>query len=135
MVVREQFLAGLIQASDGYRARWEPVFAGAVHARLLKLASAMPHQCRAVVFDSASPPAAGSVSALSDFISYAVDYLVRTAPAAAMERPDARKGSSKAAKATHQSIHDQWIEALSANDGAMKAEPAEAEGLARQIAE
>ena len=126
MVVRQQFLPALARTSDSYRACWEPVFAGGDYGRVLKLAAAMPHQCRAAGFDLASPPEVSSVSALSAFIGYAVDYLVRTGAGAAAERgPSAQP---------HKSIHDQWIEALSSNESVMKGERAELD-LAQQIAE
>ncbi len=42
MVAREQFLPSLEAVEDFYRARWEPVFAGADAQRLQQLAKTMP---------------------------------------------------------------------------------------------
>ncbi|MGH9968124.1 MAG: DEAD/DEAH box helicase [Pyrinomonadaceae bacterium] len=140
MVARQQFLPALARTGDSYRACWEPVFAGGDYERVLKFAAAMPHQCRAASFDSASdsasPPNVSSVSALSGFIGYTMDYLVRTGAGTAAERgPSAQPRSSQGAKFVHESIHDQWIEALSSNESVMKGERAELDRLALQIAE
>jgi SNF2 family DNA or RNA helicase len=125
MVVRQQFLPSLAKTSDGYRACWEPVFIGGDYDRVLMLATAMPHQCRAAALDSGSLPRVNPVAALSGFIGFVVDHLVRTEAGAA----------ARLQKRAHESIHDHWVQSLSSSDGVMKGEQTELDRLAQQIAE
>src|SRR5262249_43046843 len=48
MTAREQFLPAVEPVEDFYRARWEPVFAGAEAQRLQRLARTAPQACRAL---------------------------------------------------------------------------------------
>lgn len=135
--VRQQFLPGLAKTGNGYRACWAPVLTGGDYDRVLKLAKAMPHLCRAAALESGSPPEVNPVSALSGFIGFVVDYLARTEAREASERVPARgrPRSSQARKRPDESIHDRWLKALISSDGAIDGEAAELELLAQQIAE
>ncbi len=140
MVVRQQFLPGLAKTGNDYRARWAPVFTGSDHDRVLKLARAMPHVCRAAALETAPPHSAHEVSplsVLSGFIGFVVDYLVRTETREPLTGvPDrGRPPASQARKHPHESIHDRWLHALGSRDGAMSGEPDEFGLLAQQIAE
>lgn len=51
LVARQQFLPGVIQKNGAFHARWQPICAGPDADRLVKLAKAMPHSCRALTPD------------------------------------------------------------------------------------
>jgi SNF2 family DNA or RNA helicase len=137
MAVRQQFLPGLAKTGNGYRAYWAPVLIGGDYDRVLKLAKAMPHLCRAASLESGLTPEVNPVSTLSGFIGFVVDYLARTEVHEASARVPAggRRRSSQAGKRPDQSIHDRWLNALVSSDGAIDGEPAELDLLAQQIAE
>jgi hypothetical protein len=140
IVVRQQFLPGLARTGNDYRAHWAPVFTGSDHDRVLKLAKAMPHVCRAVALEPAPSHSAqclSSLSVLSDFIGLVVDYFVRAQTRAPLPEVSDRRRlrASQARNDTAESIHDRWLHALGSVDGAMSGEPAELALLAQQIAE
>ncbi len=87
LVARQQFLPGVIDDAGAYRARWGPVFAGSDADRLVALAKAMPHICRALTRESSLPPQTPSRSVLCDFIDGIVDHLVRSPLQACGDKP------------------------------------------------
>jgi SNF2 family DNA or RNA helicase len=125
MVAREQFLPSLEPVEDFYRARWEPVFAGADAQRVRQLAKTMPHACRALTPSGVeSPPDIASLSALESFIGEVVDYLARSGSAVS-----SRKSSS------FESVHDYWLHALRSADGVMEGAAKEMAALTEQLRE
>lgn len=111
LVVRQHYLPGIAECNNEYCARWEPVFAGNDAVRLNALAVAMPSAARAI--STADAPAdTPAALILEDFITYAVDQMVR--PAGKIGRP-----------AKFASIHDQWLAALRAPDGRLTGDPVE----------
>jgi SNF2 family DNA or RNA helicase len=123
MVAREQFLPTLEAIEDFYRARWEPVFAGADAGRAQRLAKTMPQVCRALTLPNAdAPPSTPALSTLESFIGEVVDYLVR---------------SSSAPKKVSfiESAHDHWLNALRSLDGVIDSASSEVAKLADQARE
>ena len=105
MVAREQFLPGVEAVEDFYRARWEPVFAGAEAQRFQRLAKTMPQACRALtVVEADAAPETPARVVLESFIGEVVDYLVRS-------------GSAAQRVSSVESAHDQWLSALRSPDG------------------
>ena len=77
-------------SQDGsYRARWEPVLAGADPQRLTQLARAMPTACRALGREPGTPPEIRPTAAASAFVAAMVDHLVRSS---ADRRPPPPRG-------------------------------------------
>ena len=99
LVAREAFLPGLAATPDGWRARWEPVFAGADADRLARLGEAMPDACRALASSPDHSPDAAALAVLRDALTVFVDGLVRSAVAAVPKK-------------AHDSVHDRWMVAL-----------------------
>src|SRR5215813_1056111 len=123
MVAREQFLPAIEAVEDFYRARWEPVFAGAEAQRAQRLAKAMPQVCRALSAPGAgAPPDAPALSALESFTCEVVDYLVRS-------------GSAPKNVSSVESAHDQWLCALRSADGVMDGAASEMMKLVDQARE
>lgn len=121
LVARGQYLPGLKAENAGYAARWTPVFAGADAARLHALARAMPPAARALTWKAdGKEPDAAAETVLAAFAGCIVDGLVRSS--AAPERPRVLE-----------SIHDRWLDALSAEDGAVEGSAAELKALADQL--
>ena len=116
LVMAGRHLPGLEREDADFRARWQPVITAADIARLRALAAAMPPAARAVDADAADqPPDAPAELVLRRFLGFAVDALVR--------------GASREGPAAIESLHDQWMHALTAGDGAI---PAKGDG-ARQL--
>jgi SNF2 family DNA or RNA helicase len=123
MTAREQFLPAVEPVEDFYRARWEPVFAGAEAQRLQRLARTAPQACRALTAANAEAAPEISMSAtLESFIGEVVDYLVRS-------------GSAPKKVSSVESAHDQWLSALRSSDGVMEGSAAKMAELAAQTRE
>lgn len=119
LVVRGQFLPGVAQREGGYAARWRPVCDA---ARLHALAKAMPPAARALTQKAATqPPEAPAETVLTAFLESIVDALVR---ADAPSRP-----------VSVQSMHDQWMDALSSEAPVMLGSADELAQFARQVEE
>jgi superfamily II DNA or RNA helicase len=136
MVARQQFLPGIAWMAGSHRARWEPVFTGGDQERLLSLSKAIPHVCGAASVTSESLPKIDAAKALTEFVGFVVDHLVRTG----VDTPSDRIGSAvpprpRSATRDHQSIHDEWLEALSSDYDLMNADSYELERLGNQISE
>jgi SNF2 family DNA or RNA helicase len=134
LVMRQQFLPGLIATDGKWLAVWECVFTGADVEKVAKLAKAMPHACRALTRDSTTAPELPASSVLTTFLDVLVDQLVRSAfpaePAAVEPRPPRR-----APKRAFDSLHDYWFHALGTPDGHMTGDERELMQLAQQIRE
>ncbi len=125
-------------AGFGLRAVWKPVLAGPDAERVSKLAAAMPGVCRALTLEAASPPARAPSSAsalalqapaslLSAFLNEIVDCLARFSAGAA---PPLKKKPR-----AHDSVHDQWLDALQGSHGTMEGAPAKLAEFAAQVRE
>ncbi len=120
LVLAGQFLPGLAQERDGFRARWQPVISGSDVARVHSLAAAMPGACRALdTAGSGSPPQDPAESVLRQFLGITVDALVREANL----RP----------RQITESLHDHWMNALTSSDAALAGKKPELTALAGQI--
>lgn len=115
LVVRQQFLPGLERVEKSYFARWEPVFSGLDLGRLTRLAGAMPQVCRAINHKADSVPEIAPTTLLSSFIGTMVDWFIRSA---IFEGRQPRPKAGRKIPA-FDSIHDQWLHALSSPDGKM----------------
>jgi len=132
LVARQQFLPGVTEQNGAYRARWEPVFAGADAERLADMARRMPASARAMSDpETTAPPETAGVDLLKRFAARMVDELVRSSlPERAAEKTRRR---ARRAKSQHfDSIHDQWLDALRHGDGTMQGEPSELAEFAGQ---
>ncbi len=134
IVARQAFLPGIDLNDAAPRARWEPVFAGLDVQRCARLAAAMPHACRALTGpEAAAPPDTPANTMLSDFLAEAVDGLIRSARPQVRYSTGARPQKKRAE--TFESVHDQWLYALRAGEGAMTGDAAELMRLAEQVRE
>ncbi|MBV8555729.1 MAG: DEAD/DEAH box helicase [Planctomycetaceae bacterium] len=131
LAARQQFLPGVARQDGSYRARWEPVVAGADAHRLAQLARAMPSACRALGRDAGTPPETSPTAAASAFVAAMVDHLVRSSAEPAAPSPAKPPARRKAAR--FDSIHDQWLAALRSPEGLMEGDPAELERFAEQV--
>ena len=121
LVMRGQFLPGLREDDQRWRAIWQPVIAGSDNAKLQALAQAMPPAARAVRLKASdAPPEAAPQLIVGQFLEFAVSALVRSD-----HRP--------ATATVFDSIHDRWMSALQAGDGAIKATANELSLLLSQI--
>lgn len=123
LMAKEQFLPGMVERDKVYRAQWEPVFSAADGERFSKLAASMPASGRALTLEDSSPPDSSSLSVLKDFITLMLDSLLRssaigTQTAEPLQRSPRKKGKD------FDSLHDQWIHALSLSNGTMDGDPA-----------
>ncbi len=84
----------------------------------------MPSVCRALTGEETSLPASAPTAVLREFLHRAVDHLVREAPTApADESP--RRGRAPSPKKRFDSVHDQWLQALTTPTGVMDGDPGE----------
>jgi SNF2 family DNA or RNA helicase len=134
IVARQSFLPGIDLNSAVPRARWEPVIAGTDAQRLKRLSATMPHACRALTGrEDTSPPDTPAATVLSSFIIEVVDELVRSA-----FTPDSRSSvtaSRRRQARSFESVHDQWLQALRADDGTIRGGTSELAQLAEQVRE
>lgn len=136
LVARQQFLPGVAASEDSYRAQWTPVLAGADAQRLAQLAQAMPAAGRALSKAVDAAPDAPALTVLTDFLGLAVDHLVRSGLAQAASAASYIGPASKRAKQpSFESLHEQWLHALRAENGLLKGAAAELQQLAEQVRE
>jgi SNF2 family DNA or RNA helicase len=134
LVARQQFLPGLAEQDGTWQACWEPVIAADDARRVADLAQHMPAVARALASDSASaPPQPPAHTVLIEFITWAVDHLVRSAAVSSIVPKAAGAPLRKSKKPQFDCLHDQWLHALRADVGTMAGSPAELAGLAEQI--
>ena len=139
LVARQQVLPGLRAQEDGYRALWEPVFAGEEARRLAELAKRMPAVARALSGpDTSTPPETPAVSVLQSFVTASVDHLVRSASLVQLSprQPLTKSGRGRRkAKPAFESVHEAWLYALRSPDGGMEWDESELAQLAAHIQE
>lgn len=130
LVARQRFLPGVIETGGAWWARWEPVFLGDDAERLARLAAAMPGVCRSLTAEGAvGPPAAPAARPLAAFVGWLADHVIRTSSAPAAGAADRGRGGPPA----FDSLHDQWLYALTAADGRLSGGAAELGAFAGQV--
>ena len=107
LVTRGRFLPGLQGENNDYAARWTPVFAGPELGRLHALAKAMPPAARALTPEvDDTVPDTPAETVLAAFAGILLDALVRASAVQAKPR-------------VLESIHDRWLQALTAENRAI----------------
>jgi SNF2 family DNA or RNA helicase len=134
LVARQQFLPGAEANTPHPQARWEPVLVGPDLNRHATLARAMPPACRALTLSADQPPEMPASSTLSTFLGLVIDDLVRLAPHAGDSAALAKSARLRKAVSV-ESIHDGWLQALRAPDGALPGKGADVAQLAEQVRE
>jgi SNF2 family DNA or RNA helicase len=129
VVTRGQFLPDINNLHGIPLAHWRPILSGLDNDRLSRLARLMPAVGRALSLKDASPPTASSISLLSDFINYTVDYLVRSAGREDFEYVSVPQRRSLRERNGFYSVHDQWLHALRSRDNRMEGNAAELDQL------
>jgi SNF2 family DNA or RNA helicase len=134
LVYKKAYLPGLEARAGSYAAVWEPAVDGEDHQTMAGLAASMPPAARALrMEEEKEPPLSAPEEVLGRFLAGAVDALVR---GAARDGGRARgRASARHPAGGFDSLHDHWLHALSASDGAIDAAPAELEKLRAQIAD
>jgi len=121
LALRQRFLPGMIEADEGWRARWTPVLDGGDAQRRVRLAKAMPGACRALAHARDRPPDVPAVEALDAAVAMLLDELVRTAAPIGPGAP------------TPESAHEAWLRALGGPDGLIDWDPAELARVAAAV--
>lgn len=136
IVARQSFLPDIETAGGPARAQWKPVYAGADAHRLMRLARLMPHACRALAPKTAEAiPDVPAIEALRNFLAMAVDVIVRSAARADDARAGIPRRPGRKRTREFESLHDQWLYALRAADGAMSGDARELAQFAAQVRE
>ena len=118
LVIEGQFLPGLVRQDAAYMAHWLPIFDS---ARLHSLVQTMPPAARALTWTGAEhPPDTPAETVLTAFAQAMVDTLVCD--------------SAVAPPRVQESLHDQWLKALTAEPAMLGREPELAQ-FARQVDE
>jgi len=122
LALRQRFLPGMIETTEGWRARWTPVLDGADAKRRVKLAKAMPGACRALSSGRDQPPDTTSLEALDSAVAMLVDEL-------------AREAATSTIAARPESAHEAWLHALGTADGLVRWDRDELQRLAAAVRE
>jgi hypothetical protein len=109
LVVRQQFLPGLIEAGGEWFGEWYPVYEAADRERIAQLAQAMPVAARALNSDPRRPPADRPHGVVHSVIQRLVGSLVKRAQ---VESALGRRLPAAAGRRAAPSLHDRWVEAL-----------------------
>jgi len=117
LVMRGQFLPTVAHHEDTWSARWLPVFDS---TRLHALSTAMPPAARALTWKNTTPPDTPAETVLTAFVGSIVDTLVCDSAEAKPRQVD--------------SLHDQWLNALTA-EPAMQGTESELVHFTRQVEE
>ncbi len=124
LVVRQQFLPGIVIGRRGARAVWDPVCAGDDGERLMTIAARMPGSARAATaLDAEAAPDHPPVDVLRRCVAMLLDQLVRSTITTTV-RVANRDGPNS---------HDLWLDALLAADGRLD-RSVDAGHMATQIA-
>jgi SNF2 family DNA or RNA helicase len=133
LVAREQFVPDVRQGGQEWQARWRPVLAGGDTGRGHLLAKAMPAACLALSTNDEAPPAQSPAALLDEFLATMVDALVRSSAAGAPAPVALPVRRRRRPPAGFSSMHDQWLHALRAPDGALSGSPDDLRQLADQV--
>jgi SNF2 family DNA or RNA helicase len=132
LVARQQYLPNLAIDGTGFRAVWEPLWAGGEASWVTGLAKRMPPIARALVESGATvPPEIPAITILKGFINTSVDYLVRSS--AGLDSTPVSRG--RRSNASFESVHDAWLYGLQSLDGVVEGDQAELTQLASQAQE
>ncbi len=132
LVARQEYLPGIRRRGHEFQAAWYPVVTGTDTSRRDALARALPGVARALMRptdDDPRPPEHPASVVLEEFVRWIVDGLVRGQTALATGR---RRTSSAE---DFDSLHDQWLSALSSPDGMMVGDERELSAFAAQVRE
>lgn len=122
LTARQQFLPNVAQNGENTKAVWTPLYTGDDASRLNELAKAMPASARALTgADDHGPPTTPPQAVLKAFIASIVNHIIRKEATQGPARPD--------------SVHEAWLQALTAADGVVRATAAQLQQLRRQVAE
>lgn len=109
LVAGQAYLPGIRLEAGEFRARWEPVYTGTHASELAGHAKTMPPATRALSpADAHLPPDTPATQVLKEFLSGALDYLVRFT-VSGKTGPEKRK---RGKKPSFDSVHDAWVSAL-----------------------
>jgi SNF2 family DNA or RNA helicase len=150
LVAGHQVIPSIAAVGEEYCAVWQPVMMGSNRTTLLSLAAAMPGIARALTpSNNLEPPQSTALMSLERFMAVIVDHLMRaeaTAAAAttvvsgtlgAAESPATKpsgKGEKRQSNKTDfTTLHDQWINALSASSGRLVGDGAELRAFAAKV--
>lgn len=126
LVYKQQFLPSLDQNKIGYYATWKPLFLGEDQEKLATLAKKMPGACRAMTQkESFEVPCFSSIEVLRDFAEIVCNAMIRS-------QSEPAKTSNK--KKTFDSIHDQWLHALTSSSAQISGTEKELKVFAEQMA-
>src|SRR5262245_42616132 len=120
LVGRDAYLPDLAERNGAWRATWRPVATGADAQRFARLAAAMPPAARALG-PADAPPVASPGGLLTQFLAEAIDALVRP--------------SVGPAAAAGDSVHDQWVAALTGRDALLTGDASKWRDLAGHVAD
>lgn len=129
LVAKEKFIPGIMEDMGLIHAIWKPVLETEDQKRKKILAQVMPDSCRAITIDAKEEPHHSTESVLSGFLDQAVDTLIRFSQ---KDQPHCSTTRRKT-KLSFNSIHDQWLNALSTPIGVMAGKPAELAEFATQV--
>lgn len=126
LVVRQQYVPGIVEKEGLFYARWQPTFIKDDRAHLAELAAMAPPVIRAL--ESAeihrqTPPASAPLSVIRNYLGILVDDLVRNLSIPTRESND------------YDSVHDCWLSALTSEAGLMKYDSVEIVKFAAQLSE
>lgn len=127
LVVRQQYVPGIIERDGAHYAQWQPTFIKDDRAHLAELAAMIPPVVRALEDADRSlrsgPPAVAPLMLLKNHLAILVDDLVRNLSGPTKESKD------------YDSVHDCWLSALTSNTGRMNYDSAQIVKLAEQLAD
>lgn len=131
LVAGQKYLPSVKLEDEKYVAVWEPVFIGEAAEKLANLSKQMPPVARALSCSSplevlAQPPREPAAFAALEFISWALDSIVR----AAFERK--KPAQKEDIISSFDSIHDAWVSALQSRDRLIQGNEKEFAQLAAQ---
>jgi SNF2 Helicase protein len=138
LTAQHQFLPTLVWEPGKYRARWQPVFVGAMSEGMALLIKAMPHACRALTREALTPPQDPAASVLTSTIGAMVDQLVRSSTngtAVTLNAPTAGRRQRTPHAPSFSSVHDQWLYRLRTGDDTMDGEAETLSQFVEQIGE
>ncbi|MDD3041387.1 MAG: DEAD/DEAH box helicase [Methanosarcinaceae archaeon] len=109
LVAEQAYLPGIRLEAGEFRGRWEPVYFGPHTPELVGHAKAMPPAARALTPETAHlPPETPGTEVLKEFLSGALDYLVRFTVSGKAGPEKKKRGK----KPSFDSVHDAWVSAL-----------------------
>lgn len=125
LVAVQKYLPGIIKKESGrsvhFYARWEPIISREDTGLMQEMAQSMPDSCRALSEKSMELPEVSPYDIAYRFVSDMLDLLIR------------RSSPRRSGRKHFDSLHDQWMYALTDSSGYMDGKTEELEDLAGQI--